>query len=327
MVIVDVLGRSAWGGSGLATKGKCPANVLGGCSASGAQAPPKPTPRPHARKPKVADESDGLYWLCWVTDMMLLGPGSPWLTALAVVAHPRAPVGGCGPGNSTLPSCLGVDGNDANPIAHPQSPVGSQILLTAQQINNVLGVPVAKPPPKTKTTTFTVKQEQTQRTDILVKGKVLADGSDPNLNMTAITRLDPTDLLAECPTPFVDGGVVKAEVGKFTLKGTVTIRVLYDTNGSPKEPARYGRGTTREDIKNGDTTAGFHESCHVADYVNWLKKKPLPVFKGKVGMSGGDYNAACDQFDKDLDKYFADATSFSVQKTDEVGRKKSQMGP
>ena len=255
------------------------------------------------------------------------GVNSPWLSSSGTIAHPRAPLGGCGPGNSCIPCPLGSVGNDSNPIAHPQSPVGSCITLTEKDAPIIRGTPLAKDPPKTKTDIFDVKREQTQRSDILVKGKVLSDGRDPNLGKRAVTRLDPSGLVAQYPTPYIEGGLVTKEVGKFTLKGTVTIQIVYDTNGGPKDPANWGRGTTKEDIKNGDTTAGFHESCHLADYVNWLKTKPLPVFKPNLPISENAYRKACDQFDEDLEKYFEKAESFSEENTDEVGKKKSQVSP
>ena len=250
---------------------------------------------------------------------------SPWLSSSGTIAHPGAPRGGCGPGNSRIPITLGFDGNDSNPFAHPRSPVGRRIILTKTVVNRILGIPLANEPPKTKKDLFDVKRENTTRSDILVKGKVLLDGRDPNLNKTAQTRLDPRGVAMKFPKTMVKGGIVTQEIGKFTLKGNVTIQVVYDTNGSPKDPAVWGRGTTKEDIKNGDTTAGFHESCHLADYVFWLKTKKLPVFKGKVGISEDAYVKACEQFEKDWDKYFEDAEKYSEKKTDEVGKKKSQV--
>ena len=269
---------------------------------------------PRARKPKVPNNSP-----------KRLSNTSPWLSSSGTIAHPCAPLGGCGPGYSKIPSPLGSTGNDSNPISHPQSPVGSQITLSKEDARKISGTPLANAPPRTRKQTFDVKREQTQRTDILVKGKVLADGRDPNLGMSAQTRLDPKKLKLEFPKPFVEGGMVTREVGKFSLKGTVTIQVVYDTNGSPKEPAGWGRGTMKKDIKNGDTTAGFHESCHLADYVNWLKTESLPVFKPKLPMSEKDYRKACEKFDKDLEDYFARAESSSEKNTDEVGKKKSEV--
>jgi hypothetical protein len=199
--------------------------------------------------------------------------------------------------------------------------------LTKKDALSIRGTALANDPPETRTDIFDIKREQTQRTDILVKGKVLSDGRDPNLGKSAITRLDPSGLVAQYPTPYIERNMVTKEEGKFTLKGTVTIQIIYDTNGYPKDPARYGRGTTERDINNGDITAGFHESCHLADYVDWLKTKPLPVFKTNLPISKNAYEKACDQFDEDLDKYFEEAEHFSEENTDEVGRKKSQVSP
>jgi len=71
--------------------------------------------------------------------LWIAGAANPWLAVIGMLAHPRAPLGGCGPGNSKLPCCLGADGNDANPIAHPQSPVGSCMVPTAEQRALLLG--------------------------------------------------------------------------------------------------------------------------------------------------------------------------------------------
>lgn len=101
-------------------------------------------------------------------------------------------------------------------------------------------------------------------------------------------------------------------------------RFFYPSGVSATDsPPNWGRGTTDEDKAKKNTTVGFYESCHVADYKHWLKSKPLPSFGGKLRMTKREYDKACDQFNGDWNDYFKAAEKDSEDRTDETGVKKS----
>jgi hypothetical protein len=104
---------------------------------------------------------------------------------------------------------------------------------------------------------------------------------------------------------------------------TLTIRTRYGSSVDPSDTSAYGRGTTCEDKKNGDTSVGFHEWCHRQDAIDFLNDQqnhPLPQFKGKVGMTEAEYQKAKDDFEDAVEGNYQKASDdYSIQKTDEVG--------
>jgi hypothetical protein len=107
------------------------------------------------------------------------------------------------------------------------------------------------------------------------------------------------------------------------IKGTVKIQTVYGPGARPTQVSGYGRGTTPEDETAGNTSLGFHESCHRKDFLDYLTTKPLPTFSGKVGLTRKQYGQAVSAFGKAIEKYFADMNQESFRRTDEVGYKKS----
>ena len=94
---------------------------------------------------------------------------SPWVGTSGIPAHPNAPAGGGGPGGFRQSPALGREGNDADPIPHPQSPGGRNRRLTEPEVHQLRakGVPLlladvkplqvgpaAQPPPPTQPTKF-----------------------------------------------------------------------------------------------------------------------------------------------------------------------------
>lgn len=100
---------------------------------------------------------------------------------------------------------------------------------------------------------------------------------------------------------------------------SATIETLYASNVKPTDPSAYGRGTTPEDQSSGNTTIGFHESCHRQDFQDFIKNNTPPKFEGKVGMTKQQYEEAKQKYPKAVDAYLAKALKYSKDKTDEVG--------
>jgi hypothetical protein len=122
------------------------------------------------------------------------------------------------------------------------------------------------------------------------------------------------------PDPPADSQAITGVVGDIVVEGIATIQVQYGDDAKPKAPAAWGRGTTADDVKNKDTTVGFHESCHVADYKDYLKTTPIPItddiFKAKTV---GQWKTAASAIDAAIEKHFGACEAASRTKTDEVG--------
>jgi hypothetical protein len=95
--------------------------------------------------------------------------------------------------------------------------------------------------------------------DVKVDAEIVADGSG------AQTLAETTATVQPMPTrPFYERNA-RHQILKFTSKfiwhSTITIQTAYATGVGPDQLSGYGRGTTTEDVRNGDVTLGFHESC------------------------------------------------------------------
>ena len=260
-------------------------------------------------------------------------------------AHPRAHAGGGGPGQFGSPQPAGADSVDA-PYAHPNSPAGQLYgphpgaaagdTVNADQAQPQKKPAKPKPAPATNARTGQGQKKSTNLVDIDVKFKVLADktnSGDARAQNGGFTIADDSDVKETFAT--YDFNYTSHEendtnteitkfTSKFTLKGTVKIRTTYGkmddgTKVSKNLRSRYGRGTTEDDIQNGDVSIGFHEKCHRDDTVNYLKANKFPVPEMRVGMSVADYKKETSTYGDKLNAYFTAMDDDSVAKTDEVG--------
>lgn len=116
----------------------------------------------------------------------------------------------------------------------------------------------------------------------------------------------------------------KTKNGKISsFSGTVsrTIQTTYQPKVDKNANSAYGRGTTAEDKKAGNTSLHFHESSHVEDYKDYFDKNKLPEFTGKEGMTEDEFKKAVDKYGEELKKYSDAAKDSSKQNTDCVGTK------
>lgn len=98
-----------------------------------------------------------------------------------------------------------------------------------------------------------------------------------------------------------------------------TVYTVFGPGYDPHRSATYGRGTTKDDIKAGNRNLGFHESRHGADWFEFMRQNPAPVFSGKAGMSLDDFQKAREQFHVDIDKYNLSAQDYTKRMTDCTG--------
>jgi len=118
--------------------------------------------------------------------------------------------------------------------------------------------------------------------------------------------------------------IVTEIIGLARLHFTVKIQTFYGPGVDPAHDSMYGRGTTPADKEAGNTSLGFHESCHRKDFVDYLRKTPLPVFDGKLGTTESEFIRAGDAWGVAIDKYLAGMDKYSARQTDEVGYKESE---
>ncbi|HEU5409265.1 MAG: hypothetical protein H8K07_08650 [Nitrospira sp.] len=256
-----------------------------------------------------------------------------WLGWSEHYAHPDSPLGGGGPGKFRIagPSGLRINPSSTIPISYMQS-AKYPYELADMQAGNAEPASAGKsvsqqPPPKTVPRKSSVMSQKNEFLDIKVDVEVLPDGPGEALPKDAQTKFDTPNVKYQLPKyEYIEKNkrrTVTKLVSKFTITGTITIQTLYLATASPKSISAYGRGTTKEDIEAGNTSLGFHESCHREDFLRYLKEQLLPIFKGKVGMTVVEYKKAEVQFQNDWYQYWDNMDDDSERRTDEVGKKKS----
>lgn len=95
------------------------------------------------------------------------------------------------------------------------------------------------------------------------------------------------------PVPVYDQSSGLAFVSSISNTPQVTavlgIQTTYTKKYAEYLISGYGRGTTTQDIKDGNVTLGFHESCHRDDFISYLNTQNLPAFDGGVGMVSQEF--------------------------------------
>ena len=135
---------------------------------------------------------------------------------------------------------------------------------------------------------------QNDLTDYKIESEIAADGAG---GVTTGAKTSFMRVASSSPEYAAEGGKITKFNGKFTFKGTITIQTNYAADSTSSTLSCYGRGTTDADVKNRDITLGFHESCHRADYQDFLKKHALPDPPAmSIGMKATDYDAAVKTF-------------------------------
>lgn len=231
-----------------------------------------------------------------------------WLSANGGVVHPDAPVGSGGPGYFRTTGATRTDGG-MDELAHPDSPAASRldtsVLVAAQQLQ--AQAVQRKPAPEVKAAqvqsiqgmTVTVKPDETGVADV---GSALTD---------VIHRDGGAKYTSSNDTGKVTGWSV--------LPYKVDIVTMYGT-GKPNDDAAYGRGTLKADQDAGNVSLGFHESCHRADIIAYLKNNPMPAFKGTKDITTDQGDELIQAYNAAVDAYFQAARDHSRLVTDEVGK-------
>lgn len=190
---------------------------------------------------------------------------------------------------------------------------------------------VPKPPPKTVASKTVIRKMKNPKMDVEIHAQVLGDKTDNGIT-GGVTKYEPVPTTGRTIISSTPGyewkprgrlKIISKLKGPAEIKANIKIQTSYGPKAKPKHLSAYGKGTTPEDKRTGNTSLGYHEACHRNDYLKYLKIKPLPTFSGKVGMTLQQYKRAEESFIKAVDKYFSDMDKYSKRKTDEVGHKMS----
>jgi hypothetical protein len=252
----------------------------------------------------------------------------PWVSTAGVVAHPDAPAGGGGFGSFRGAALLGSNGEVLDAFPHPQSPAARQLdPAELQDKAEALDATPQKPAPLVSTDA----KQKVAGIDVTTKadaygGKNLKEG-DAGTTM----QVDP-GATPGIETDQPDGVPLDKKKHRVTkLSGplpviTATIQTTYKNKSVPTGKSAYGRGTTDQDKKDGNTSLAFHESCHRQDGIDYLKAHTLPKFTGAVKMTVEEWEKAVDDYNNAVFKYQDDADAYSEKTTDETGKpKKSDL--
>ena len=97
------------------------------------------------------------------------------------------------------------------------------------------------------------------------------------------------------------------------------IRTDYGPGSSASVRSGYGRGTTTEDVRLGNTSLGYHERSHSRDYLGFMAANPAPAFTGAVGQTAAQFQTAVTTYVQAMQSYLARITRASDLATDCVG--------
>jgi hypothetical protein len=110
---------------------------------------------------------------------------------------------------------------------------------------------------------------------------------------------------------------------KVTTTYTVYIKTFYNKGVDKSATSKYGRGTTEDDKKAGNTSLRFHESMHGQDIQDYVAKNPLPKVDLALPATKAAYDEAIKAHATAVAEYSAALQAYTEQTTDEVGTPKT----
>lgn len=88
---------------------------------------------------------------------------------------------------------------------------------------------------------------------------------------------------------------------------SVTIWTDYGPGLNARSTSGYGRGTTADDARLGNTSLGYHERSHSRDFLRFMATTPPPAFTGTVGMTVTQFRAAVTAYNRALARISRDS--------------------
>jgi hypothetical protein len=238
-----------------------------------------------------------------------------WLGWSGVMAPPGSPLGGGGPGNFRMIALLEENGG----VVHDAQTRERLLRLAGGSMPTAPSVPALR-----RGETYTpFSSVQNEFVDIDLSVRVLADGSSgalPDNDASAVTQV--TEVAAKAPGYAWSGKkkLIDSFDGKVVWRGVVTLQTIYKTGARREDVSCYGRGTTEDDVRARNITLGFHEDCHLRDYLEYMFRHPLPPPpKMKIGMPEQEYITERRQFLSAAAAYWRALRAHSEASTDQVG--------
>jgi hypothetical protein len=99
----------------------------------------------------------------------------------------------------------------------------------------------------------------------------------------------------------------------------VSIQTKWAPGDSPSDSSAYGRGTTQDDINAGNTSLGFHESCHGADFLQYITSNAPSTYGVNIGDAADDANQATRDYSDAISAWSQAIRDYSTAQTDQVG--------
>lgn len=239
--------------------------------------------------------------------------GIEWRGWAGIVAHPNSLLGGGGPGFFRRISIAQLE---------PRQRSVQDGIQPDQLRRASVPTPANLPPITNPRSLGVLKSLEDNLYDVKIEALIIAD--DGGSGSGAMTRFQGgNEWSAPAFTQDNNQKITKFS-GKFTWKGSITIQTLYAPGARSDQVSAYGRGTTEADVRDRNITLGFHESCHMDDYVSYLQSNKLPDPPTLlIGMTTKEYDQTTTAFSKKLIAYFKDMEKVSVTNTDEVGHRRS----
>ncbi|MET6997333.1 eCIS core domain-containing protein [Chitinophaga defluvii] len=116
-----------------------------------------------------------------------------------------------------------------------------------------------------------------------------------------------------------DGKIVSVKIKK-----ELVIQTTYAANAKPAGPSAYGRGTTEEDKKQGNTSLKYHEGNHGQDYMNYITDHPFPELVINEPLTQAEYDQAYKDWEASVQEFITGMEQYSKEKTDETGHPLSE---
>lgn len=116
-----------------------------------------------------------------------------------------------------------------------------------------------------------------------------------------------------------NGKIVNVKVSK-----ELVIQTTYAANAKPEGPSAYGRGTTAEDKKEGNTSLKYHEGNHGQDYMNYVTDNPFPELVINEPLTQAEYDQAYKDWEASVQEFINGMEQYSKERTDETGHPLSQ---
>jgi hypothetical protein len=159
-------------------------------------------------------------------------------------------------------------------------------------------------------TSFVVEPDQVVEKPVTWRNQTIAPEANGAITSFAISYSNSYEMTGD-------------KYSKVTTTYTVYIKTFYNKGVDKSATSKYGRGTTEDDKKAGNTSLKFHESMHGQDIQDYVAKHPLPTVDLALPATKAAYDEAIKAHATAVAEYSAALQAYTEQTTDEVGTPKT----